>query len=173
MFCIHESMCFALSCKPRWLFKHRTIRQIGMLLVVNFLTISKSLYRYFYWKLRHWTHVVESLTDKVQRDVMKEEIEKSWIIEDGRFTPKTKISSRELFVLLPTLHRTHFPTSVIEDMSSANNIIRINDIDCEKNIPLSINRIVQTSKLRCPVSLERNSIRTYYPKNHMKYNRRQ
>lgn len=103
-----------------------------MLLVVNFLTISKSLYRYFYWKLRHWTHVVESLTDKVQRDVMKEEIEKSWIIEDGRFTPKTKISSRELFVLLPTLHRTHFPTSVIEDMSSANNIIRINGIDCEK-----------------------------------------
>lgn len=103
-----------------------------MLLVVNFLTISKSLYRYFYWKLKHWTHVVESLTDKVQRDVMKEEIEKSWIIEDGRFTHKTKISSRELFVLLPTLHRTHFPTSVIEDMSSANNIIRINGIDCEK-----------------------------------------
>lgn len=143
-----------------------------MLLVVNFLTISKSLYRYFYWKLKHWTHVVESLTDKVQRDVMKEEIEKSWIIEDGRFTPKTKISSRELFVLLPTLHRTHFPVSlkicqvqIILFVSMAYTV--------KKNIPLSINRIVQTSKLRCPVSLERNSIRTYYPKNHMKYNRRQ
>lgn len=74
---------------------------------------------------------------------MKEEIEKLWIIEDGRFIFKIKILLWEFFVFLLIFYRIYFFISVIEDMLSVNNIICINGIDCgKKNIFLLINCIV-------------------------------
>lgn len=73
---------------------------------------------------------------------MKEEIEKLWIIEDGRFIFKIKILLWEFFVFLLIFYRIYFFISVIEDMLNVNNIICINGIDCEKNIFLLINCIV-------------------------------